>query len=60
MLQHSCSTRTLFYLKSTLNAVFHPDYDFSHAKAAEFSKEPSLAWIQRNVDAHLSPVFGPR
>eukprot|EP00038_Savillea_parva_P008412 m.176797 g.176797 ORF g.176797 m.176797 type:complete len:243 (-) comp14234_c0_seq1:241-969(-) len=55
---HSCSTRTLFYLKSTLNAVFHPDYDFTHAKSSEFSKEPSLAWMQRNVDAHLSPVFG--
>mmetsp|Transcript_2345 Transcript_2345/g.5719 ORF Transcript_2345/g.5719 Transcript_2345/m.5719 type:complete len:238 (-) Transcript_2345:308-1021(-) len=56
---HSCSTRTLFYLKATLNAVFHPDYDFTHAKATEFAKEPSMAWIKRNIDAHLSPVFGP-
>ena len=34
------STKTLFYLISTLNASF-PDYDFSNAKSDEFSKEPS-------------------
>lgn len=55
----SCSTRTLFYLKSTLNAVFYPDYDFTHAKAGEFSKEPSIAWMRRNVDTNLSPLLGP-
>ena len=36
------ATKTLFYLISTLNASFHPDYDFSNAKSDEFSKEPSL------------------
>ena len=32
----------LFYLVSTLNAVFNPDYDFSNAKSDEFSREPSV------------------
>ena len=36
------STKTLFYLISTLNASFYPDYDFSNAKSSEFSREPSL------------------
>ena len=36
------STKSLFYLISTLNASFNPDYDFSDAKSEEFSKEPSL------------------
>ena len=36
------STKTLFYLISTLNASFNPDYDFTSAKSEEFSKEPSL------------------
>ena len=35
------STKSLFYLISTLNASF-AEYDFSDAKADEFSKEPSL------------------
>lgn len=43
---HLCDTisrRTLFYLIATLNASFHPDYDFSNAKSDEFSKEPSIS-----------------
>ena len=36
------STKTLFYLISTLNHSFSPDYDFSKAKSDEFSKEPSI------------------
>lgn len=36
------SRKTLFYLITTLNASFHPDYDFSDAKSTHFSKEPSL------------------
>ena len=36
------STKTLFYLISTLNASFKPDYDFSYAKSEEFSREPSV------------------
>lgn len=35
------STKSLFYLISTLNASF-ADYDFSGAKSEEFSKEPGL------------------
>ena len=40
------STKTLFYLISTLNASFNPDYDFTSAKSEEFSKEPSLQVLQ--------------
>lgn len=36
------SRKTLFYLIATLNASFHPDYDFSHARSEEFSREPSV------------------
>ena len=42
---HLCDTisrKTLFYLIATLNASFHPDYDFSNARSDEFSKEPSV------------------
>ncbi|MPC30326.1 Repressor of RNA polymerase III transcription MAF1 [Portunus trituberculatus] len=34
--------KTLFYLISTLNAAFYPDYDFSNASSQEFSREPSV------------------
>lgn len=40
------STKSLFYLISTLNASF-AEYDFSDAKADEFSKEPSLQVSQQ-------------
>ncbi|KAK8767267.1 hypothetical protein V5799_005953 [Amblyomma americanum] len=42
---HLCDTisrKTLFHLIGTLNASFHPDYDFSQAKSDEFSRETSL------------------
>lgn len=45
--------KTLFHLISTLNAAF-PDYDFSDAKAGEFSKEPSIQFVTNNVDNLLS------
>lgn len=55
------STKTLFYLISTLNASF-PDYDFIDTKSDEFSKEPSSEWVQNVVDSQLNPtakdVFG--
>ena len=35
----------LFYLITTLNESFRPDYDFSAARAHEFSREPSLNWV---------------
>lgn len=49
--------KTLFYLIATLNASF-PDYDFSHAKSHEFSKEPSLEWVMNSVDSNLSTAAG--
>ncbi|RWS31798.1 repressor of RNA polymerase III transcription MAF1-like protein [Leptotrombidium deliense] len=52
---HLCDTisrKTLFYLIATLNASFHPDYDFSDAKSDEFSKEPSVAWVMNAVDSN--------
>lgn len=47
------SRKTLFYLIATLNASFHPDYDFSQAKSEEFSKEPSLTWAMNTIDSNL-------
>ena len=41
-LKDQISRKTLFYLVSTLNASFYPDYDFSNADSLEFSKEPSV------------------
>ncbi|XP_013381365.1 repressor of RNA polymerase III transcription MAF1 homolog [Lingula anatina] len=48
------STKTLFYLISTLNASFNPDYDFSKAKSDEFSKVPSLQWVINSVESQLA------
>lgn len=53
---HLCDTisrRTLFYLIATLNASFHPDYDFSNAKSDEFSKEPSISLVKNAVDSNF-------
>jgi hypothetical protein len=47
--------KTLFHLISTLNAAF-PDYDFSDAKADEFTKEPSL---QVSIFSLKSVLFKP-
>ncbi|ESO82756.1 hypothetical protein LOTGIDRAFT_155774 [Lottia gigantea] len=52
------STKTLFYLISTLNASFQPDYDFSNAKSEEFSREPSLQWVTNAVDTQLFATAG--
>ncbi|GIX76689.1 repressor of RNA polymerase III transcription MAF1 homolog [Caerostris darwini] len=46
--------KTLSYLIATLNASFHPDYDFSHAKSEEFSREHSVRWVMNVVDSKLS------
>eukprot|EP00040_Diaphanoeca_grandis_P039842 m.260323 g.260323 ORF g.260323 m.260323 type:complete len:273 (-) comp39669_c0_seq1:96-914(-) len=56
-LQYTCSTRTLYYLKATLNTAFAPDYDFSSATSEEFTKEPSLDWIQKTMNGHLVTVI---
>ncbi|KFM79774.1 Repressor of RNA polymerase III transcription MAF1-like protein, partial [Stegodyphus mimosarum] len=48
--------KTLSYLIATLNASFHPDYDFSHAKSEEFSREHSPRWVMNAVDSNLSAI----
>jgi len=53
---HLCDTisnKTLFYLIATLNASFHPDYDFSNARSEEFSKEPSVKKVMDAVGSNL-------
>lgn len=54
------STKTLFYLISTLNASFHPDYDFSTSQSAEFSRESSLEWVAQNVNSALMAAAGDK
>jgi len=58
VLLDTISTKTLFYLISTLNASFQPDYDFSDAKSGEFSREPSLQHIVNAVDSQLFATSG--
>ncbi|XP_030300135.1 repressor of RNA polymerase III transcription MAF1 homolog isoform X3 [Calypte anna] len=55
-LSDKCSRKTLFYLIATLNESFRPDYDFSAAKSHEFSREPSLNWLQPRPG--LGPLWG--
>lgn len=50
------SRKTLFYLISTLNASFRPDYDFSNTNSSEFSKEPSVDFVIKSVENYLSTV----
>lgn len=64
MLCDTISTKTLFYLISTLNASFNPDYDFSSAKSEEFSREPSIQVcspgamnVESTVDDNTSVVY---
>ena len=54
------SAKTLFYLKSTLNASFFPDYDFTDAKSEEFSREPSVKWVTDAVRANLAAAAKDR
>jgi hypothetical protein len=54
------STKTLFYLISTLNESFNPDYDFSNARSGEFSREPSLQWVMNGVECQLLTAVGAR
>ncbi|KAB7505933.1 Repressor of RNA polymerase III transcription MAF1-like protein [Armadillidium nasatum] len=51
---HKVSRKTLFYLISTLNASFYPDYDFSNTAPQEFSMEPSLEWVIRSIERRLT------
>lgn len=42
--------KTLFYLISTLNASYQPDYDFSNTLSTEFSKEPCLDFVLNSIE----------
>lgn len=50
------SRKTLFYLISTLNESFQPDYDFSNTLSNEFSKEPTFELVVKAVDNYLATV----
>lgn len=50
------SRKTLFYLISTLNASFQPDYDFSNTLSNEFSKEPSFEIVVKAIENYLATV----
>ena len=56
------SSKTLFYLRSTLTASFQPDYDFTNAKSERFSREPNVKWVmdavRSNLSATTSGTFG--
>ena len=52
------SSKTLFYLRSTLTASFQPDYDFTDAKSEEFSREPNVKLVKDAVRANLSALVG--
>ncbi len=59
-LSDKCCRKTIFYLITTLNESFRPDYDFSASRAHEFSKEPSLNWVsvlfELGGKAHFYPL----
>ncbi|XP_069945727.1 repressor of RNA polymerase III transcription MAF1 homolog isoform X2 [Cherax quadricarinatus] len=55
-LEDKINRKTLFYLISTLNAAFYPDYDFSNASSQEFSREPSLEWVMHAVERQMMAV----
>ncbi|CAI5672974.1 MAF1 homolog, negative regulator of RNA polymerase III b [Oreochromis niloticus] len=57
-LSDKCCRKTLFYLITTLNESFRPDYDFSAARAHEFSREPSLNWVANAVNSSLFSAVG--
>ncbi len=52
------SSKTLFFLRSTLTSSFLPDYDFSDAKSEEFSRVPSIHWVMDAVKGNLSAATG--
>lgn len=53
-----CDRKTIYYLISTLNVAFDPDYDFSDAKSEEFSLEPSPDFAKNYIDACLKSTIG--
>eukprot|EP00049_Salpingoeca_infusionum_P017979 m.355243 g.355243 ORF g.355243 m.355243 type:complete len:275 (+) comp17206_c0_seq1:853-1677(+) len=66
--QHSPSSPTdglqtinqkmLYQLRATLNAAYAPEYDFSSAKAYEFSRAPTFDFAINNIAGNLLPVLG--
>ena len=52
------SSKTLFFLRSTLTSSFQPDYDFTDAKSEEFSRVPSIHWVMDAVRGNLSAAAG--
>ena len=52
------SRKSLFYLISTLNASFQPDYDFSNAKSEEFSRESCHQGVMDSINGNLSATMG--
>ncbi len=52
------SSKTLFFLRSTLTEAFQPDYDFTNAKSEEFSREPSVKWVMEAVRSNLFAAAG--
>ncbi|XP_068698968.1 repressor of RNA polymerase III transcription MAF1 homolog isoform X1 [Montipora foliosa] len=54
------SGKMLFYLISTLNAAFNPDYDFSNAKSHEFCREQNLKEVIDCINGNLSAIIGER
>lgn len=54
----SCSRKTLYFLKSTLNTAYSPDYDFSSTKSHEFSREPSYIFVARAINSFLFGALG--
>jgi hypothetical protein len=56
-LVHTCSRKTLFYLKATMNAAYMPDYDFSDAKSHEFCREPSLDWVKKTIGGNMQTAL---
>lgn len=55
-LSDKCCRKTLFYLITTLNESFRPDYDFSAARAHEFSRESSLNWVSVPFPVRPGPL----
>lgn len=52
------SSKTLFFLRSTLTESFQPDYDFTNAKSEAFSREPSVKLVMEDVRANLFAAAG--
>eukprot|EP00055_Hartaetosiga_balthica_P000441 m.136574 g.136574 ORF g.136574 m.136574 type:complete len:240 (-) comp10750_c0_seq1:220-939(-) len=52
------SKKTLYFLKSTLNAAFSPEYDFSESNPSEFCPAGSVNMACQNIAALLTPVLG--